>query len=121
MKPIIYIAHPVSGDIKANLERILKIIHELNITRPDIIPFAHYVVDCYALNDDIPEQRQKGIENDTELLKRGFIDELWLYGNRISVGMLAEIKLAQSLGIPVVPMTPETQKTLVYLNYATKI
>ena len=54
------------------------------------------------MNDDIPAERERGIKNDTELLKSGFIDEIRLYGNRISEGMKHEIELAHKLGIPVV-------------------
>lgn len=119
---IVYIAHPISGDIGNNLKKIIGIIHKLNTTRNDIVPFAHYWVDCHALDDDVPEQRQRGIDNDTELFKRKFIDELWLYGNRISNGMRAEIKLCMELGIPVFAMTPETEKELpgIYLEQTLK-
>ena len=99
---IVFIAHPISGDIKGNLEKVIKIVRQLNIERDDIIPFAPYWVDCHALNDDVPEERERGIKNDTEFFKRGVIDELWLYGDRISNGMQAEINLATKLNIPII-------------------
>lgn len=109
---VVYIAHPISGDIIGNIQKVLSIVRHVNMRYPDIIPFAHYIVDCQALDDDIPAERERGIKNDTELFKRKFIDELWLYGNRISNGMAAEIKLCGELGIPVVAKTPETEKQL---------
>lgn len=105
---IVYIAHPISGDIAGNLKKILAIVREINLTEPDVVPFAHYWVDCHALDDTIPEERERGIKNDKTLLKAGFINEVWLYGDRISSGMLDEIKTANEAGTPVIAKTKET-------------
>ena len=102
---IAYIAHPISGDPKGNLEKINKIIRTINLSEPNVVPFAPYYADIMALDDNIPEERERGIKNDIELMKRGFIDEVRLYGDRISNGMLAEVKLAIRLRIDVIPMT----------------
>lgn len=99
---IVYIAHPISGDIKGNLEKIRLIARRIMMTDPNIVAFAPYWFDCHVLNDDIPEERQRGIDNDIEFFNRKFIDEVWLFGDRISNGMQAEIQLAQKLGIPVI-------------------
>ena len=107
---VAYIAHPISGNIKDNLEKIAKIGREINLNEPDVIPFAHYFFDCYSLNDAIPEERARGIKNDVALFRKGFIDELRLYGDRISHGMAEEIKLAFELGINIIPMTAETKR-----------
>ena len=109
---IVYIAHPISGDIAGNLEKVRQIIRHINITEWDVLPFAHYFVDCYALDDKTPEERERGIKNDIALMRAGFIDELWLFGDRISNGMRHEIKLAKELGIKIVAMTKETAKEL---------
>lgn len=101
MSKIVYIAHPLSGDISGNLEKVKNIIRDINLSQPDIVPFAHYFVDCHALDDTKPEERQRGISNDIALLKVGFINEMWLYGDRISEGMKHEIMLAYHLRIPV--------------------
>jgi len=42
-----------------------------------------------------------------------FIDELWLYGDKISLGMKSEIDRCREMGIPVIAKTPETKKQLV--------
>lgn len=116
---IAYIAHPVGAvnpknkrdaeeQVIANLDEIAQISRLINLTEPDTVPFAPYYLDCVTMDDSNPEERQRGIDNDTALIKAGFIDEIRLYGNRISFGMLCEIQLAKSLGISVVPMTPET-------------
>lgn len=104
-----YIAHPVSGDVKGNIAKIIAIVREINLTEPDVVPFAPYLVDLYALDDNVPEERARGIKNDVHLLKAGFVDEVRLYGNKISSGMSCEIALAKSLGIKIISMTKETQ------------
>lgn len=113
---IVYIAHPVGGDVSGNLKKIRLIIREINLTEPDVLPFAHYFVDCLCLIDTIPEERERGIKNDIALLRAGFINEVWLYGDRISTGMRYEIDLADELGIPIIPKTPETQKELLKIK-----
>ncbi len=99
---VVYIAHPISGNVKENLKKIALIGREINLDEPDTVPFAHYYFDCHCLIDNIPEERERGIKNATELLKRGFIDEIRLYGDHISEGMKHEIELAHKLGIPVI-------------------
>ncbi len=105
---IVYIAHPISGDIEGNLQKIIEIVRVINLSEPDVLPFAHYWVDCHALNDNISEERDRGIKNDIALLKAGFINELWLFGDRISVGMKHEIELAKELNIPIIAKSVET-------------
>ena len=99
---IIYIAHPISGDVPGNINKILAIVKEINLKYPEVVPFAPYVVDCLAMNDDIPEERERGIKNDIALFNKGFIDAVFLCGDRISAGMQAEKELAEKLGIQVI-------------------
>ena len=73
-----------------------------------MVPFAPYYFDCHCLDDNIEAERQRGIKNDIALFQKGFIDELRLYGDRISKGMEHEIKLCWELKIIIVPMTTET-------------
>jgi hypothetical protein len=77
-------------------------VREINLSQPDILPFAPYWLDCHALDDSKPEERARGMKNGMELLRRGFIDEVWLFGERLSLGMAAEVKIAQEAGIPVI-------------------
>ena len=106
---VAYIAHPISGNIKGNLKRIESIGRQINLEEPEIVPFAHYFFDCHALDDNDPEERARGIKNDIALMKKGFIDEVRLYGNKISKGMAYEINLAIELGIEIKPMTEDTE------------
>ena len=77
---------------------------------PDVVPFVPYYADCVSLDDSDPVQRERGIKNDTYLLENGFIDELRLYGDRISQGMISEILLAWEHGIAINPITEKTKK-----------
>ncbi len=99
---IVYIAHPISGNILQNLGKILSIVRSINLTRPDVVPLVPYFADILALDDTKPEERQRGINNSVTLFTEGIIDELWVYGNwENSKGCLAEIALAEKLNIPV--------------------
>ena len=109
---VVYIAHPIASDPQRNLQRLGTILRDINLHRPDVVPFAHYYVDCCILDDCNPAERARGIVNDIELMSRGFIDEIWLYGDEISRGMEAEIWLAMGMGIPVIPMTLGTKEAL---------
>jgi hypothetical protein len=109
---IAYIAHPIKGDIKRNLKQIKLIGRQINLQEPNIIPFAPYFFDIHTLNDNIPKERQKGIKNNITLMGKGFIDQLRLYGDKISPGMKQEIDMAIKLGIEIIPMTPQTKHDL---------
>src|SRR3990167_9442934 len=109
MAKTVFIGHPISGDVRGNAEKVLKICQEVH-TR-DVIPVAPYLVSIQYLDDEAREDRELGIEANHECFRRGYIDELWLYGDRISAGMEGEIRLARRMGIPIVPKTAATRAT----------
>ena len=105
---IVYIAHPIGGDVKMNIYRIIQIIRRIDLTRPDVIPFAPYVADVLALADERPEERERGLNNCLNVLRTGVCSEVWVYGLTISAGMQNEICLAHSMGMPIKQMRSET-------------
>ena len=107
---VAYIAHPIGGDVGDNLDQIKKISLEINLDEPDVVPFVPYFIDCCVLDDNDPSQRKRGFKNNTALLKKGIVDEVRLYGDKISHGMSYEINLAIEHGIPIKPMTEETYR-----------
>jgi hypothetical protein len=107
---IVYIAHPISGDVQGNLFAITKIVHSINTSGDTVVPFVPYYADCLALNDKVPAERERGIRNDREFFERKVIDEVWLYGVTISPGMYAEVRLANAMGIPVYAISPEIKR-----------
>lgn len=104
---IAYIVHPIAGDVHGNVQKILEIVKGINRTRSNVVPFAPYIADVLVLDDDDAGQRSRGIGNDMAILKSGIVNELWVYGPRISGGMKAEIELAFELNIPIVVMEPD--------------
>lgn len=104
---ICYIAHPISGDVGANLADIRRISRIINREEPNIVPFVPYYLDCVAMDDKNGDERQRGIANDIAILKSGCVHELWLTGDRISSGMKEEIIIAALMGIPVKDMRSE--------------
>ena len=101
-KKLVYIAHPISGDVKCNVSKILEIVKSVNLLNPNVIPFAPYISDVLAMDDTIPEQREKGISNNLFVLESGCVDELWVYGNTITEGIKREIEVATKHDIEVV-------------------
>jgi len=106
---IAYIAHPVGGDVKGNIKKIIAIARHINLTEPDVVPFVPYLIDLYSLDDNEPKERERGFKNIQALFDGGIIKEVRLYGNNISEGMGNEIWMAADRSIPVRPMTPETK------------
>ena len=109
----VFIAHPIAGDVKGNFKRVLAICEQIH--SKTIIPVAPYLVSLQYLNDEVIEDRNLGILANTECFKRRYVDELWLFGNRISKGMKKEIILAALFDIHVKAKTEATRKELITL------
>ena len=109
MKKIIYIAHPVGGDVPGNLNKIGAIIRTLSLQN-EVIPFAPYIADISCLDDNVPQERAIGFSHNKAYFDRKVMDAVWLYGPKISNGMAQEIEWAEKLGIPVVSMSEGTRR-----------
>lgn len=104
---ICYIAHQVGGEVSENLAHVRRIIREINIEYPDVVPFCPWYSDVVSLCDDVQQERERGLKNCHRVLTSGVVDELWLYGPRISKGMAGEIEMAKEMGIKIVPKSKE--------------
>lgn len=105
-KKIAYIAHPIGGNVEANLASLRHVVRIINLTEPDTVPFCPYYADVVSLDDNVPHERERGIENDIAVLTRpGMVDELRLYGPCLSKGMKQEVITARNMGIPIVCAT----------------
>jgi hypothetical protein len=109
-KKIVFVSHPIGGDVVSNLIDLQEVIREINMKEPDVVPVASYYADVMALDDTNPEERKRGLSNSIELISRGMFDEVRLYGNGISPGMWSEIKAAWKIGTEVNAMTVGTIK-----------
>lgn len=101
---ILYIAHPIKGDVEANLAKLRRIIKGIN-TSPKYattVPFVPYYADVVSMDDNVPAERQRGLQNGLEILSRpGAVDEMLVMGDRITEGMKQEVFKAFEMGIPV--------------------
>ncbi|MBN8668742.1 MAG: hypothetical protein J0M30_14690 [Chitinophagales bacterium] len=119
---IVYIAHPVGGNVEANLAAVRAIINRIN-TDPkfeDVVPFVPWYSDVVSCDDSVPELRERGLRNDEAIIKKSrhcrYISEMWLFGPRISEGMKREIHAALEAQIPVSGMTEQLRKELALIS-----
>lgn len=109
-KKIVYIAHPIGGDVEGNLKSIQSIYDWVSYQHQDeVIPFVPYYATVMSLDDNNPSAREVGMMHNKHFFDHGIIDEVWLYGDRISKGMAQEIEWAEKLGIPVVSKSKGTK------------
>lgn len=99
----VYVVSPYSGAVKQNVEFARKCCRKLS--DEGCIPFAPHLLFTQFLDDDIPQERERGIQFGLELMK--LCDEVVVCGDYISRGMGAEIACAKDLGIPVRHLTRE--------------
>jgi hypothetical protein len=108
-----FVSHPVGGDVAANTQKIERVCGNIFKQKPEFLPLAPYLFALKFLQDDVREDRVRGISYNREFFARGFLDELWLFGDRISSGMWEEIMWAREFKIPVIPMTRTTGLELI--------
>ncbi|MGE5297606.1 MAG: hypothetical protein ACM3KM_00385 [Acidobacteriaceae bacterium] len=116
---VVYIAHPIGGNVPSNLGAVEKIVANLFAANPELYPIAPYTVALKYLDDKHPVDRERGILMNKEYFNRRFINELWLFGNRISSGMWEEVCWAREFGIPVVPTNSKLAVALIRREYTT--
>lgn len=92
---LIYICSPYRGEVERNLQyaRELPRIALDN----DFVPITPHLYLTQAINDEVPEEREKGMEAGKELLKHC---KYILIGSKygLSAGMLEEIEIALQCG-----------------------
>ena len=112
---VAYIAHPIAGDVAGNVARVKAIMADIIRTESDAAPIAPYLTYLEILDDNKPEERARGMSMNLEQL--AMVDELRLYGDRISKGMWKEIKHFASTVLAgldptpyILPMTKGTRR-----------
>lgn len=96
-KKMVYVASPVKGDLLVNMERA-KVYCRYAIMQ-GVIPVLPHLMYLGSLNDEDPLERDIGMGLGVQLLR--MCNELWVFGQLISEGMLAEIEVAKQIGIPI--------------------
>ena len=112
---IVYLAHPFTGNMQANLRRVEKIAQNI-ITLSLKGSFSHFYAPLipHFLFSVFNEERNPEIRPITEALSSRLVqtcDELWIVSYQISRGMQLEIQAANDAGIPI-KKWPEILKLL---------
>lgn len=94
---MIYVCSPVRGNVEKNIARAKEYCKSVIVA--GYIPLAPHIAFEGVLSDNIPAERETALALGLEVLQR--CDELWAFGSVVSMGMAAEIDLAQRLGMPV--------------------
>lgn len=90
-RELVYLAHPVGGDVDGNVKRALAWLAWLRRGEPGRAIVAPWIAGILAgENDDDPEQRERGLLDCETTCER--VDGIVLVGGRISSGMQREIE-----------------------------
>lgn len=91
----VFICSPYQGDVERNTEKARQYLR-YTIDKGHT-PFAPHLLYPQVLEEET--EREKGMMLGFEMLK--IMDELWVFGREITIGMWQEIKTAEEQGIPV--------------------
>lgn len=92
-RPVVYICSPFSGDQKTNTEKAKR--YSRYAVDQGAIPFAPHLLLPMYMNEET--ERGQALYMDLVFLSR--CDELWVFGERITSGMQAELDKAAELGL----------------------
>lgn len=90
-RPIVYICSPFAGEVEANIEAARR--YSRFAVDAGYIPFAPHLLFPQFLDDTNPDERQLGLFFGNAMMSK--CSEIWVFGNRVSVGMQAEINRAK--------------------------
>lgn len=96
-RPLVYVASPFAGDTEYNISKARGYCRFA--VAKGCIPIAPHLLYPQFMDDDDKEQRELGLF--FALILLGKCDELWVFGERVSDGMAAEISKAKKRGMPV--------------------
>ena len=103
MKKKVFICSPLRGEFEKNIEKAKR--YSRFAVLIDCLPITPHIYFTHFLDDKHDKERETGILLGMELLKD--CEELWTFGQEISKGMEPELKLAQSLNIPILDKSNE--------------
>lgn len=92
---VIYVCSKYKGNVKKNTKKAIaycRMVHELGH-----IPIAPHLYIPRWLDDNDPDEREQGLKLGLRALKH--CDEIWVFGDFISEGMLQEIEFAKANNI----------------------
>ena len=101
----IYICAPLGGDVQKNIEKAKQYErYVLFCGAAPVVPHFYALI----LDDENPKERELGIRAAQACLWSA--DELWVFGNKVTEGMEAEIRYSKMLNIPVKYVSNEVFK-----------
>jgi hypothetical protein len=117
---MIYVAHPVGGDVENNIRRAKAWVKYLEAGNPWVVFVSQWIIGVENWDDSKPEDRAIGLRRCFAQVER--CDELWLIGPRVSSGMLGEAAHARKFDVKVVDFTgegrdmPPTDPDVIYVG-----
>lgn len=109
-KEVRYIAHPIAGDVYENISKVLQIVRDIYINEPGVIPFVPYLSGLLCGQEDTPNGREIGLQEDEYYIRSGVATSIGLYGDKISSGMKRECYAAFDINMQVFAKTRETKE-----------
>lgn len=94
----VYICSPYRGYTLSNTEAAQRFCKWAAFEK-DVLPVAPHIYFTQFFEDDVPEQREIGMNMGIQLLRE--CSEIWVLGEKISDGMAREIAEAGRLGMPI--------------------
>lgn len=95
---MIYVCSPYKGDVDKNRAYAKQCCRQV-MKEAKQIPIAPHLYFTQFLDDDNPIERKMGLDCGIRLLD--MCKELWVFGDKVSSGMHAEILHAKKKGIPI--------------------
>jgi hypothetical protein len=93
---VLYLAHPVSGDVPGNLLRARRWLRWAQTAFSSCVVIAPWILALELGDDDAnPEHRERGLARDEAVVAR--CDAVLLVGGRVSEGMAREAKVAKAV------------------------
>lgn len=103
-RPMVYVCSPYSGDVKRNTANAR--IYSRFAVAKNTIPFAPHLL----LPQYISEEHERGLAMFMNKVFLGKCDELWVFGNSITLGMSEEIEQAEKMRKKIRYFTEDLQK-----------
>jgi len=94
---LVYVCSPFAGDTKRNTENARK--YCAFTVEQNAIPLAPHLMYPQFMDDGDPKQRKLALL--FGLIWLHMMDEVWVFGERISPGMKQEISKARAIGMPI--------------------
>jgi hypothetical protein len=102
---LVYIAHPISGDIIGNITKVLAIARQLHVEE-NVIPLTPYISYLLYLDDHSEKERMMGVIGDKAQIARA-AERIEIFGPKISTGIKYEALFGKQLVKPITLRNPE--------------